>query len=219
MELSDVQIQCSTCGREFIFTVKEQEFFNSKGFKAPKHCRECRQKRKQEREKLYTSNVTGGSGAERPKIKVVCAVCNRETTVPFKPITGKPVLCKDCFIAQKYGSKEGVQTPPETEQPAEQPTVEEAKTKRPSAAAEAIPQDEAPIDLHEVEKQQEPTVDSESQAAEVPEETQEEAEEDEEVDAKPVVKDSDDADVEDKKDLEETDDTEDKDEVEDSKAK
>ncbi|MBU0518090.1 zinc-ribbon domain containing protein [bacterium] len=149
MELNDTQIQCSTCGRDFIFTVKEQEFFNSKGFKAPKHCRECRQKRKHDRERLYTASTTGGAASGRQHIKVVCAVCSRETTVPFKPITGKPVLCKDCFIAQKYGSRDGVETA-EKVVPEAEPSPPEA-VERPSAASAAIPQDEQPIDLHAVD--------------------------------------------------------------------
>ncbi len=103
MELQDRTIQCVTCGREFLFTAKEQEFFLSKGFKDPRHCRECRQHRKQERDQAI-AQVTGQTYQPgREMFKIVCANCQRESLVPFRPTTGKPVLCKDCFIAQKFG--------------------------------------------------------------------------------------------------------------------
>lgn len=103
MELQDRTIQCVTCGREFLFTAKEQEFFLSKGFKEPRHCRECRQQRKQERDQAI-AQVTGQTHQPgREMFKIVCANCQRESLVPFRPTTGKPVLCKDCFIAQKFG--------------------------------------------------------------------------------------------------------------------
>jgi len=145
MEFKDVNIKCVTCGREFIFTAREQEFFFSKGFKEPRHCRECRQRRKQDRERIFAE----ASGQEyqpgKESFKVVCAQCQRETTVPFKPITGKPVLCKDCFIAQRYGSKKEEEKPaPEEPAVTEVPPTEE---KRPTAASEAIPQPGPEIDL------------------------------------------------------------------------
>jgi CxxC-x17-CxxC domain-containing protein len=30
-------------------------------------------------------------------VRVTCAACSTETTVPFKPRNGKPVLCYACF--------------------------------------------------------------------------------------------------------------------------
>lgn len=33
-----------------------------------------------------------------------CAACGCETTVPFRPIEGRPVYCRDCFQAQKSSS-------------------------------------------------------------------------------------------------------------------
>jgi CxxC-x17-CxxC domain-containing protein len=105
MELQDKSIRCGTCGREFIYTVKEQSFFASKGFKEPRHCRECRQLRKQAQVQALDQAVSQ-TPAQKTKetFKVVCGNCQRETYVPFRPITGKPVLCKDCFIAQRYGT-------------------------------------------------------------------------------------------------------------------
>jgi CxxC-x17-CxxC domain-containing protein len=33
--------------------------------------------------------------------KAVCADCGAECEVPFKPIEGKPVYCKNCFMKRK----------------------------------------------------------------------------------------------------------------------
>jgi CxxC-x17-CxxC domain-containing protein len=104
MEFSDRTVKCATCGRDFLFTTKEQEFFVGKGFKEPRHCRECRQQRKHERDEAVAQATGQPLPAGREMFKVICATCQRETLVPFKPITGKPVLCKDCFIAQRYGA-------------------------------------------------------------------------------------------------------------------
>jgi CxxC-x17-CxxC domain-containing protein len=104
MEICDRTVKCATCGRDFLFTTKEQEFFVGKGFKEPRHCRECRQQRKQERDEAIAQATGQPQAPGRERFKVICAACQRETFVPFKPITGKPVLCKDCFIAQRYGS-------------------------------------------------------------------------------------------------------------------
>lgn len=50
MEKTDKTIVCKDCGKEFTFTVGEQEFYESKGFtNEPVRCKECRDKRKQER--------------------------------------------------------------------------------------------------------------------------------------------------------------------------
>lgn len=33
--------------------------------------------------------------------KVTCSECGTETEVPFKPIEGRPVYCKDCYAKHK----------------------------------------------------------------------------------------------------------------------
>lgn len=43
----DKEIACLTCGENFIWSSGEQGFFISKGLRSPKHCPECRRKRKQ----------------------------------------------------------------------------------------------------------------------------------------------------------------------------
>lgn len=42
----DKEIVCKLCGKTFIFTVEEQQFYASKNFPAPKHCKRCAKKRR-----------------------------------------------------------------------------------------------------------------------------------------------------------------------------
>lgn len=44
--IEDIEIICKDCGKKFIFTVGAQEFYKSKNFPTPKHCRECSKKRR-----------------------------------------------------------------------------------------------------------------------------------------------------------------------------
>jgi CxxC-x17-CxxC domain-containing protein len=34
-------------------------------------------------------------------VPCVCAACGKDTMVPFKPSTDKPVYCSDCFRARR----------------------------------------------------------------------------------------------------------------------
>ena len=48
--MEDKTLVCKDCGKEFIFTVGEQEFYKEKGFdNEPVRCPDCRRARKQER--------------------------------------------------------------------------------------------------------------------------------------------------------------------------
>ena len=45
--MEDKTIVCKDCGKEFVFSVGEQEFFKEKGFENdPVRCPECRKARK-----------------------------------------------------------------------------------------------------------------------------------------------------------------------------
>ena len=88
MEYQDKTLTCKECGKEFIFTAGEQEFYAEKGFEnEPARCRDCRDKRRRSRE----------GGEQRKMYKVVCADCGKETEVPFEPKSDRPVYCRDCF--------------------------------------------------------------------------------------------------------------------------
>ncbi len=92
MPFEDKTIQCSDCGKEFTFSVEDQEFFQSKGYtNEPKRCPECRQAKKSER--FGNSSY----GAPRQMFPVVCAECGKDTEVPFEPRGDKPVYCRDCY--------------------------------------------------------------------------------------------------------------------------
>ena len=41
---ADKTIICGDCGQEFVFTIGEQEFYESKGLSEPKYCLICRGK-------------------------------------------------------------------------------------------------------------------------------------------------------------------------------
>lgn len=47
MEKQDKTITCVDCGAEFVFTVRDQEFYAEKGFtNEPKRCKACREAKK-----------------------------------------------------------------------------------------------------------------------------------------------------------------------------
>lgn len=82
----DKKLVCKDCGKEFIWTAGEQEFFAEKGFtNEPQRCKECRDARKR------------GGSAPREMYDAVCAECGKPCKVPFKPTEGRPVYCSDCF--------------------------------------------------------------------------------------------------------------------------
>jgi CxxC-x17-CxxC domain-containing protein len=89
MEFQDKILRCVDCGKEFIFTAGEQLFFHDKQFhNDPKRCKACKLKR-------------GGSSSVRAETRTRCSVCGQETTVPFRPTQGRPVLCRACFEQQR----------------------------------------------------------------------------------------------------------------------
>lgn len=45
--MSYIKIKCQDCGEEFIFSERDQKFYEEKGFLPPKRCRFCRNARKE----------------------------------------------------------------------------------------------------------------------------------------------------------------------------
>jgi CxxC-x17-CxxC domain-containing protein len=85
MEFQDKLLKCVDCGKDFVFTAGEQLFFHDKQFhNDPKRCKACKLKR-------------GGGSSVRAETRTHCSVCGQETTVPFRPTQGRPVLCRSCF--------------------------------------------------------------------------------------------------------------------------
>ena len=42
----DITIKCKKCENQFVWTVRDQEFYKEKGFFKPSYCKECRKKTK-----------------------------------------------------------------------------------------------------------------------------------------------------------------------------
>ena len=88
--MQDKTLVCKDCSNQFIFTVRDQEFYIEKGFEnEPQRCRDCRTQRKNSR----------SSASRREMFDAVCAECQQATTLPFKPRGDRPVYCRTCFSA------------------------------------------------------------------------------------------------------------------------
>ncbi|WP_196601510.1 zinc-ribbon domain containing protein [Pectinatus frisingensis] len=90
MDYQDKTLTCKDCGKEFIFTAGEQEFYAEKGFQnEPSRCHECRDAKRQ--------HSRDGRSSSRKMYEAVCAKCGVTTQVPFEPKPDRPVYCRDCF--------------------------------------------------------------------------------------------------------------------------
>jgi CxxC-x17-CxxC domain-containing protein len=106
MEFLDRLLTCADCGGEFIFTAGEQLFFFDKQFKNdPKRCKPCKSRRAGAG--LNPGTGPAAAGLSRTETRTECSECGVETTVPFKPTQGRPVLCRQCF-QDKRGPSTGV---------------------------------------------------------------------------------------------------------------
>ena len=86
----DKTLVCRDCGKEFVWTAGEQEFYASRGFEnQPQRCKACRDARK---------NAVRG---ERQMFDAVCAACGKACKVPFQPREDRPVYCSECFAKMK----------------------------------------------------------------------------------------------------------------------
>ena len=78
----DKTLVCKDCGKEFVWTAGEQEFYASRGFEnQPQRCKACRDARK---------NATRGE-------RQMFDACK----VPFQPREDRPVYCSECFAKMK----------------------------------------------------------------------------------------------------------------------
>ncbi|HVZ61469.1 MAG TPA: zinc-ribbon domain containing protein [Terriglobales bacterium] len=91
MEFQDKVLKCIDCDSDFVFTAGEQLFFHDKQFKnEPKRCKPCKSKR------AGIGQATPGNYS-KVETRTMCSQCGKETTVPFRPTQGRPVLCRECF--------------------------------------------------------------------------------------------------------------------------
>jgi len=118
---NDKNLTCADCGQEFVFTSSEQDFYAQRGFTEPRRCPSCRASRKAARNaegggSSYGSYGAGGgysaggssysSGGYRERgpremFEATCSNCGKEAQVPFRPTSGKPVYCSDCFRSMR----------------------------------------------------------------------------------------------------------------------
>ena len=72
----DKTLVCKDCGKEFVFTAGEQEFYAEKGFQNTR-------------------------STDREMFDAVCAECGAPTKIPFQPRNDRPVYCSNCFQNHK----------------------------------------------------------------------------------------------------------------------
>lgn len=90
MAFQDQALTCKDCGKEFVWTASEQEFYQQKGFEnAPVRCPDCRA--------LKKARMGNGREGQRQLFEITCSECGRKDKVPFQPRGDRPVLCRDCF--------------------------------------------------------------------------------------------------------------------------
>lgn len=121
---SDKVLTCADCGQEFVFSAREQEFYATRQFTEPRRCGSCRASRKASRgdsggsgygnrggyggDSSYGSGggYGGGGGGysdrgPREMFTATCSSCGKDAQVPFRPTSGKPVYCSDCFALRR----------------------------------------------------------------------------------------------------------------------
>lgn len=111
----DRTLTCQDCNQQFTFTASEQDFYAEKGFSEPRRCPTCRAARKAQRGDSggssygsgggFGSRSSGGFGggarAPREMFPATCSSCGQTTQVPFRPTSGKPVYCSNCFQSRR----------------------------------------------------------------------------------------------------------------------
>jgi len=124
---SDKVMTCADCRQDFVFTARDQEFYADRGFTEPRRCPSCRASRKAARGDTgggtgtgfgdrgsgtgygdssggYGGSSSGGGGysrGPREMFTATCSDCGKEASVPFRPTSGKPVYCSDCFALRR----------------------------------------------------------------------------------------------------------------------
>ncbi len=99
-DFKDSPIHCTDCGQDFIWTAGEQLFFYDKGLRnPPKRCKPCKQAKNERISSIMAAQAAGVR--QRIEVAVNCAKCGSQTTVPFYPSQGRPVLCRSCYLVEK----------------------------------------------------------------------------------------------------------------------
>ncbi len=81
MKDSDITLTCRHCGKEFVFTRAEQNFYELKGFTTPSRCKECRS----EKQSATIHRVCAQCGTEIEKeAPVYCNTCLTNVQLEFE---------------------------------------------------------------------------------------------------------------------------------------
>ena len=100
MEFQDRMLKCVDCGSDFVFTAGEQIILP-------------RQTIPQRTQTLQNMQSETGfcpgiaalpPGHARVETHAVCSQCGKETTVPFRPTQGRPILCRECFRERRHAA-------------------------------------------------------------------------------------------------------------------
>jgi len=96
-EFEDRTIVCIDCSKDFVWTSGEQVFFRDKHLEnPPKRCKPCKKAKNERLEAVALAQQLGTK--QRIEVRVDCAKCGEQTTVPFYPSQGRPVYCRSCFL-------------------------------------------------------------------------------------------------------------------------
>ena len=124
---SDKVLTCADCSQDFVFTASEQEFYATRGFTDPRRCppagRAARRPAVTAAAAGYGDRRHGGGGTgygdssggygggggggggysrgPREMFTATCSSCGKEASIPFRPTSGKPVYCSDCFALRR----------------------------------------------------------------------------------------------------------------------
>lgn len=99
--MPDQEIMCAECGATFPFTEREQEYYAERNLSQPKRCKPCRDARRANFGPGTRGAGAVATGSDRPRFEITCDQCGKTDTVPFKPSTGRPILCGECFAASR----------------------------------------------------------------------------------------------------------------------
>jgi CxxC-x17-CxxC domain-containing protein len=96
MEFQDKVLKCIDCRADFVFTARDQKYFHDKQFRnEPRRCKDCKAKR------ATLINAPPQHKSLKIETPATCSQCGKDTTVPFRPTQGRPVLCRDCFEGKR----------------------------------------------------------------------------------------------------------------------
>ena len=80
----DLKIFCRSCQKEFLWSAKEQEYYQKKGFrKKPQRCNKCREKTNQLRNETM--------------FYIHCGLCDKDGKMLNPPPKDRVAICEDCF--------------------------------------------------------------------------------------------------------------------------